>query len=391
MKFSNLSDRLTGQPMFNLLAEAQELEKNGMNIIHYEIGDQNFPSPECSIKELVLALKQGKTKYTNSSGIIELREAIADDIEKTHKFRPNINQILIAPANSIIDLMIRCVANPGDSIIIPDPGFPTYQSVCGYTEISSIGVNYWSSNGKRFDFTDLIEKTDSKTKLIISNSPNNPMGSIISKRQADDIYSYAEENELYLLSDEVYSKLIYSGTHSSPSINDECKVRSVILGSMSKIYSMSGWRIGYAIGPEELIKKMSLLFQTIFSCMPEFTQLGAAAVLKCSDNTIGKRLEILKNRRNVLVEKLNSLPGVSCNLPDGSIYAFPDIKGTGLSAEVFCKKMLLNGVCALPGDYFGKNGNDHIRFCFGSVSLKEINASFQRMKYTLEDNSYEIN
>lgn len=384
MKLSRICDRLLGQPMFNIMVKAQQLERSGHPIIHFEIGDQDAPSPECAIREAIRALKTDRTHYTDSCGIIELREAIADKIEATHHFKPNLDQILIAPANSIIDLMIRCVADPGDDIIIPDPGFPTYSAVTHYTGMNTIGVDFSNNRNHVFDPEILANSVRNNTRLIISNSPNNPTGSINSKQQLDRIFSIAEENNLFLLSDEVYYKLIYSGTHYSPGVNDECKTRSVILGSMSKIYSMSGWRIGYAVGPTTLIRKMSLLFQTMYSCMPEFSQIGSIAALKQEDNHIVDRLHELKKRRDTLVNGLNSVPGITCDSPDGSIYAFPDVRGTGMGSEEFCEKILNNGVCACPGDYFGKNGRGYVRFCFGSVSEQEIKLALEKILMTVK-------
>lgn len=383
MKFSKLCDQLLGQPMFNIMVKAQQMERNGHPIIHFEIGDQDAPSPECAINEAILALKSGRTHYTDSCGIIELREAIADKIESTLHFRPDLDQIMIAPANSIIDLVVRCVADPGDDIIIPDPGFPTYSAVTRYTGMNTTGINFCNNQDHTFDPDALANHVRSNTRLIISNSPNNPTGTINSKQQLDRIYSISDENDLFLLSDEVYYKLIYSGKHHSPCVNDECKIRSIMLGSMSKIYSMSGWRIGYAVGPAELIRKMGLLFQTMYSCMPEFTQIGSIAALKQEDDFCTSRLQELMRRRDTLVTGLNSVPGISCNSPDGSIYAFPDIRGTGINSVEFCEKMLNNGVCACPGDYFGNNGRGYVRFCFGSVSEKEIKSALEKIRATV--------
>ena len=378
-----MTSRLLGQPMFNLMAEANELERKGEKIIHFEIGDPNFEAPQEAITATTKALDEGLTHYTNSMGVLELRETIASITEKDYGFKPDLDQILISPANAVIDFVIRCVADPGDEIIMPNPGFPTYLAASTYSGMKPIGVPLKEKNEFCMNPDDVESSITRKTRLIINNSPNNPTGSVMTEREVMGMASIAEDKDIFLLTDETYSKIIYSGKHVSPSIVDNCKERTVMLGSMSKIYAMSGWRMGYAIGPKKLIEKMGLLLQTIISCLPAFTQAGAMDVLKKCDALVGERTHILKERRDVLVEGLNSLQGVSCVTPKGAMYAFPNIENTGMTAQEFSDKMLKVGVCVLPGDSFGTYGEGHVRLCFGSTSVDTIKDAIYKMKIVL--------
>lgn len=379
-KFSIIAERLTGQPMFNIMAQANEIErKTKKRIIHFEIGDPNFSSPKSAIVAASLALKNGKTHYTDSMGIRGLRDLIREIVNESIGFKPSLEQVLIAPANAVIDFLIRCVANLEDEIIIPDPGFPTYFSVANYNGIKSIGIPLREENCFKMKPEDIELAITSKTRLIIVNSPNNPTGSVMQKSELIKIAQIAQRNNLFLLLDEVYSKLIYAGNYFSPSIIDKCKENILVLGSMSKAYAMAGWRIGYVIGPEALIAKMGLLLQTIVSCLPAFIQLGAKSALEESNDFVIEKRNILKQRRDILVEGLNKLPGVSCIKPRGAFYAFANIKNSGMSSKQFSEEMLKADVCLLPGDYFGDFGKGYVRLSYGSVSINDIRLALDKM------------
>lgn len=388
---SNMANRLIGQPMFSLMVKARKLEKAGKKIHHFEIGDLNFGTPQEAIVAAKKALDDGHTHYTDSMGIWDLRQTIVERVKRDYGFEPEIDQVLISPANGIIDLVIRCVANPGDEIIMPDPGFPSYLAAAHYAGMGSVGVPLKETNRFNMNPLDIENKITDKTKLIIINSPNNPTGSVMTEDDVKAIADISRERQIFLLSDEAYSELVYSGAHHSPSVYDACRERVVILGSMSKNYGMAGWRIGYAIGPKVLISKMGLMLQTMISCLPGFTQIGAQAVLKSCDELLIKRKEILKKRRNVLVELLNSLPGITCDLPKGAIYVFPNIQGTGMNSQEFSDRMLNAGVCVLPGKCFGEYGEGYVRMCFGSVSVEEIEDSIAKMKTVIYSGPREVN
>jgi aspartate/methionine/tyrosine aminotransferase len=373
--------------MFGLLARANELERKGKDIIHFEIGDPDFISPPEATLACVQSLSRGETHYTNSMGLLELREAIRRKTNADYGFEPDIEQILVCPANAVIDFTIRCVAEPGDRIIIPDPGFPTYFSAIAYNQMEAVRISLVEASGFRMSPQNIGGSLNSLyplPKLIIINSPNNPTGAVMSKVDIDDIYYMANKFNIVLLSDEVYSKIIYGKRHYSACVRDQCRETTVLLQSMSKIYSMSGWRVGYAIGPIKLIEKMGLLLQTIISCLPAFTQFGAIEALERCDELIEARKEILRKRRNILIDGLNSLPGVSCAMPDGAFYAFANVAESGYSSVEFCNIILDKaGVCILPGDYFGENGIGYVRLSYASVDYKQIVEAIERMREIL--------
>lgn len=384
-RLATVTDNLIGQPMFNILAKAQEMERSGKHIIHFEIGDPNFNSPPHAISAAKNALDNNLTHYTDSMGMFEFRETIVDYIEKNWKFKPDMNQILVAPANAIIDFVARCTVNPGEEVIYPDPGFPTYYSVINYNGMIPVGIKLKEENNFRMNPDDIRSRLSDKTKLIIINSPHNPTGSVMTEDEIMEIAKIAEEHDIYLFSDEIYAQIIYNQRHISPSIVDYCKDRTIINYGLSKAYSMSGWRLGFAVGPENLIKKMGLLFQTIFSCLPPFLQMGGIAALKGDSNFLSKRTGILKRRRDTLVNGLNSIPKISCKMPEGAFYAFVNISETGLTGFNFCEMLLeKTGVCLCPGECFGEFGSGYVRFSYANVEIQFIEGAIQMVKEILK-------
>ena len=376
---SNLSQRLTGQPMFKLLAEAKTLEREGKKILHFEIGDSCFSSPQCAKDAVKNALDSDITSYVDSKGIFEFREAIVDYTEREWKFRPHIDQILVSPANAVIDFLVRCVVDPGDEVIFPDPGFCTYISVLNYNAAKAVPVPVCKKS-YRLKADAVAAHITPKTKLIIINSPSNPLGTVMNPEDIKAIGELALKKGIYLLSDEVYSKILFDSDHISPVLLDQCRERILLLNSFSKVHSMSGWRLGYVVGPVELIQKLNLLLQTIVSCIPPFIQMGGMAVLRDQARYLPHRLSLLKERRDVLYDVLNEIPEIICTKPDGAFYMFPDISGTGLSGHDYCDQLLHSqGVCLLPGEFFGEFGNGHVRICFGKSSISEIKEALEKI------------
>lgn len=378
---SKVAKNLIGQPMFHLLKRARDMEKDGKRIIHFEIGDPNFDSPMSAIDIAKKALDDNLTHYTDSMGIIEFRNSVSQYTNKYWGFKPSIEQILECPANAIIDFTIRCTTNPGEEVIYPDPGFSTYYSAISYNGMVPIGIQLKEENNFRMNPRDVREKITDNTRLIIMNTPNNPTGSVMTKEEVLDMAQMAEENDIYLLSDEVYARITYDKTHYSPSIVDKCRERCILLDSLSKTYSMSGWRLGYAIGPEKLMEKIGLLLQTIMSCQPAFTQLGGSTVLIDDKGILDENVKKLRERRDVLIEGIDKIPGVFCIIPEGSFYVFVNIRDTGMSSDMYAEELLVNtGVCVLPGTCFGKYGEGYIRLCYASTSIEEIEDAIYKIR-----------
>lgn len=384
-KLSKAAYRIEGQPMFKLLAKANELERKGKKILHFEIGEPDFDTPTHIVKAANNSLNRGETHYVNSMGSLDLKNAVCSTIEKKLGFKPTTGQVLITPANAIVFFLLSCIANPDTEIIVPDPGFPTYYSVIKFLGLKPVRVSLKEKNDFRMNPKDIQRKITNKTQAIIINSPSNPTGSVMTKKEMKEIALIAEKNNIYLLSDETYDEMIYDDVHFSPGIRDKCQKRTIILNSFSKTYAMTGWRLGYAVGPEEVINKMGLLLQTIISCLPLFIQKAGITALEGTQQPVTKMLSAYRKRRDEIVKGLNSLPGVSCLKPEGTFYVFPNIKGTGMTSEQFSDLMLEKaGVALLPGSNFGLAGQGYVRLCY-AVSLDTIQKGIKKMRKALLD------
>lgn len=372
--------------MFKILAQVQELEKKGESIIHFEIGDPDFGTPSNIINAAIDALEKGKTHYTSSYGIRELREAVADATLYSRWFKPDLNQILITPwANIILYYVVRCLVNPGDEVIIPDPWFPTYISVVEFCDAVAKYVPLYEKHDFKVQLSDIQKYTTPKTRVIILNSPSNPTWAVLDKDELIWIAKFAIENKIFLLCDEIYSRLIFDTTKFySPSILDQCKEYIIILNGFSKAFAMTGWRLGVAIWPEDVIEKMALLLQTTSSCVPEFIQRAWIEAITGNQDQVYAMAREYNERKDILVNWLNSIKGITCNNPHGSIYVFPNIKWTHMTSEEFAKFALEKAkIALLPWSNFGKHGEGFVRMCY--VNSKEnITEWILRLKQALE-------
>lgn len=365
---SEIAYQVEGQPMFAILDKAQRLEREGRSVLHFELGEPDFDTPKNIIDAACEAIKTGETHYTSSMGLYDFRLAVQETTALSRGFTPTLDQILVTPgANSIIYLAIKCVVNPGEEVIVPDPGFPTYFSAIKACGAVPVTVPLREENDFRLNPEDLRAKITDKTKMIIINSPSNPTGAVMSESDIKAVSEIAQEYGIYLLSDEIYGRLIFneSSKFLSPSYLDKCKERTIIINGFSKAFAMTGWRLGVAIGPKLLIEKMGLLVSTIVSCVPPFIQRAGIEAIK-GDQTQVKMMKIeYDKRRKVLVDGLNSLPGVSCVMPTGAIYAFPNIQDTGMTSDEFADFSLEKaGVALLPGNNFGQCGEGYVRICY---------------------------
>lgn len=384
---SKIAYNIEGQPMFKVLDKVQKLEKQGENIIHFEIGDPDFNTPRHIIEAAYKSMNAGETHYTSSMGLYDMREAIRETTLISRGFKPDIDQVLVTPgANIIIYLAIQCLVNPGEDVIVPDPGFPTYYSVLKLCGVNAIRVPLREENKFRMHPDDIKKSITPKTKLIIINSPNNPTGSAMTPKELDEIYKIAEDKGIYILSDEVYSRMMYEGTKfHSPGSNDACKHTTIVMNGFSKAFAMTGWRLGAAIGPKEVIERMGLLVQTLCSCVPPFIQRAGIEAIKGDQADIKKMMEIYKERRDVLVDGLNNIPGISCLKSEGAFYVFPNIKQTGMTSEEFADFALEKAkIALLPGTNFGKYGQGYIRLTY-ATSIENIKEGLKRLKAALKN------
>jgi aspartate aminotransferase len=381
------ANNVEGQPMFKILDKVQKLERSGREILHFELGEPNFDTPPNIVEAACYALKTGQTHYTNSLGLYAFRETVQQTTQASRGFKPDIDQILVTPgANAIIYLAVCCLVNPGEEVIVPDPGFPTYYSAIRYCGAIPITVPLHESNQFRLDPDDLRRRITSKTRLIIINSPSNPTGAVMTPDEIDVVARIAAEHDIYLLSDEIYARMVFDGENRfhTPATLDQCKERTIIINGFSKAFAMTGWRLGVAIGPKEVIEKMGLVVQTIVSCVPPFIQLAGIEAINGDQSAIADMRTAYQQRRNVLVEGLNSIPGIDCVKPEGAMYAFPSITGTGMTSDEFARFALENaGVALLPGNNFGEHGEGFVRLCYVNT-LENIERAVEQMKCALK-------
>ena len=381
--FSKLTEGLLGQPMLEILTTVCALEAAGKKVYRFEVGDSNIEPYPHVIDAVKDALDAGYTKYTDSQGILPLRQAICDYTERKLGFRPDLSQVAIMPANSVIDFTMRSVVNPGEEVVFSDPGFAVYIAVASYLGIKAVKVPVREENDFRLNPDDLLPKINDNTRLIIMTSPQNPTGGVMTEAEIRRVAEIAREKDVYLLSDEIYAENLYDGgRHYSPSCLDQCRERTIILSGFSKGHSMSGFRLGYAIGPSELIAKMSQMLETVYTCLPPFVQYAGIAALNTPPELMKERNDRYQKLRDLMVARLNELPGVTCTVPKGAIYAFPNITGTGLTSKEFAQLVLEKaGVAVVPGTCFGDAGEGYVRLCYvrDEETIEEACAAMKRV------------
>jgi aspartate/methionine/tyrosine aminotransferase len=378
------SQRLEGQPMFRLLEKVNERIARGEDIIHFEIGDPDFETPQYIVKACLSSMLKGDTHYTNSSGDPAFKQAIVDYTEKDLGFTPDLNQIVVSPgSNCLIYCVIKCLVESDEEVIIPDPSFPSYYSVLNFLGITAVPVPLREINEFRMNPKDIRDRITKRTKLIILNSPQNPTGSVINKEEIQEIYDIAAANDIFILSDEIYRRMSYGEPVYSPCVYDHCKETTIMMTGFSKAFAMSGWRLGYMIGPEALCEKVSLLLQTTVSCTNSFIQKAGIAVLENHKHPdMDVIMTELWERKRIIVEGLNAIEGISCVDPKGAFYVFPNITGTGMDSQQFADFMLENGVALLPGTNFGKYCEGYVRLCY-CTSIDNIREGLRRIKNAL--------
>ncbi|MCK4845866.1 MAG: pyridoxal phosphate-dependent aminotransferase, partial [Candidatus Heimdallarchaeota archaeon] len=354
-------------------------------VLHFEIGQPDFPTPQHIKETAYQAIEENFTGYVSATGILDLKEVIQDEIENSRGFRPDINQILILPgAKPGIFFPMMSLVNPGEDIIYPDPGFPTYGSVVKYLNAGDVPIALKEENEFRLNPDDIAEKITNKTKLIILNSPQNPSGSVMAKSEIDQIAELAEEKNIFVLSDEIYSKMLYDAKFHSVTVRDETKERTIILDGFSKSYAMTGWRLGYVIGPKTIIEKMGLLMINALSCTTSFVQKAGITALQGTQEPLKEMMKAFRERRDAIVKGLNEIPGFSCLTPQGAFYTFPSIKGTGMNSREMADHILNKAnVCCLPGSAFGPYGEGYLRFSY-ATSVENIKQAMEQIKESFE-------
>lgn len=383
-KLATRQTRLGTETAFETLAKARALERQGRHIIHLEIGEPDFDTPVHIRQAAKDALDSGFTHYGPSAGQMELRVAIARHQSKRQGYEIAPERVIVTPGGKpVMFFLMMALIESGDEAIYPNPGFPIYESMIQYMGGTAVPVPLKEEFDFSLDVEELRGLVTSRTKLMVVNSPNNPCGSIIPKDDLRKIAEIASEHDLVVLSDEIYKDMYYGGEHDSITQFPDMIDRTVILDGFSKSYAMTGWRLGYGIFPEWLVEPVSRLMTNSVSCTSVFSQMAAITALEGPQESVGTMMREFTARRDLIVEGLNSLPGVSCRTPKGAFYAFPSIAGTGLSSKEFADRALNEaGVALLSGTAFGKHGNGYIRISFAN-SRENLNEGIERLRKML--------
>ncbi|MGB9777903.1 MAG: pyridoxal phosphate-dependent aminotransferase [Candidatus Bathyarchaeales archaeon] len=384
--FAKRMETLGTETAFEVLAKAKALEKQGKDIVHLEIGEPDFDTPKNIKEAAVKALYAGYTHYVPSAGIPELREAIAEYISKTRRIHVEPEEVVVTPgAKPIMFFAILACVNPGEEVLYPNPGFPIYESVINFVGAKPVPIPLLEENDFRMDHEFVKKKITKKTKMIIINSPENPTGGVLTKEDLKVIADcVSNRDDVLVLSDEIYSRIIYEGEHESIASLPGMKEKTIILDGFSKTYAMTGWRLGYGVMRKDLAQKIAQLMTNSNSCTCTFIQMAGIEALKGPQNEVEKMVAEFRKRREVIVSGLNNIKGITCKKPHGAFYVFPNIKGTGMD----CRKLgdyLLNeaGVAVLPGTSFGKYGEGYLRLSFAN-SIENIKKALERISKALE-------
>ena len=385
MQLASRMSRLGTETAFEALARAKALEAQGHSIVFLGIGEPDYDTPGHIVEAAKDALDAGYTHYVPSAGITEVREAIAADVSRRLDCEVPASRIVVTPGGKpIMFFTILALAEEGDEVIYPNPGFPIYESMVRFAGATPVPMRLREELGYNPDPDELASLVTPRTKLIIVNSPNNPCGSVIPDETLERIAELAVEAGAVVLSDEIYKDFYYEGSHTSITSFPSMWERTVILDGMSKSYAMTGWRLGYGVLPEELVEPVTRLMTNSVSCTAAFAQIAGVTAIQASQAPVVDMVAEFKIRRDLLVAGLNALPGISCPMPRGAFYAFPNITGTGMSSSDFERGALQEaGVSLLSGTAFGRYGEGYVRISFAN-SQSNIREALSRIGRWLE-------
>ena len=385
-KLATALERLGTETAFEVLARAKALEATGKRVIHLEIGEPDFDTAPHIVEAAAKALRDGQTHYCPAPGIPALREAAANHLTAHRGIDVHPDSIVVTPgAKPFLFFGILATCNPGDEVIYPNPGFPIYESAIRWAGATPVPLPLTEETDFAFTAEDLRSRMTSKTKMVILNSPANPTGGYISKQLNAEVAAVLADHDCWILSDEVYSEMLWSGAeHDTIAGHQGLQDRTILLDGFSKTFAMTGWRLGYASLPEPLREPITRLIINSVSCTAPATQLAGVAALTGPRTEIDAMMAEFDRRRVAVVEGLNSLPGVSCRDPKGAFYAFPNVKGTGQDSRVVADRLLQEaGVAVLSGTAFGDYGDGYLRLSYAN-SMENIQEAIEAMRGLLE-------
>jgi aspartate aminotransferase len=373
MKYATRMSRLGTETAFEVMARAQALEKQGRKIIHLQIGEPDFDTPEFIREAAVDAIRGGWTHYGPSAGLMDVREVIANEVAKTRGIPVDPTEVVVVPGGKpIMFFTMMALLDEGDEAIYPNPGFPIYESMINFLGAKAVALPLLEKNDFSFDVDELERLITPRTKLLVLNSPANPTGGVLDKKTMDRVAEIVSKHDFYILSDEIYSRILYDQEHISISSYPGLKERTIILDGFSKTYAMTGWRLGYGVMEPTLAAHVTRLQTNSNSCTNSFVQKAGAAALTGSQESVEAMVAEFRVRREHIVKGLNELPGFTCKLPKGAFYTFPNITGTGMKSQVLADALLQDaGVACLSGTSFGAHGEGYLRISYAN-SLENI-------------------
>ena len=356
--------QLTGEGALAVFARAKELERQGRSIIHLELGEPDFHPAAPVVDAVRAAVANGRDRYVATQGIPPLRSAIADYLRRTRRLEVTADQVLVAPGCKMaLALAMMALVEPGDEVLFPDPGFPIYPSFTRGLGAKPLPFLLREKNRFQPDVAEIAAKVTPKTRLLVFNSPGNPTGTVFSEKTLAHIAELARKHDLWVISDEVYARILFSGEYKSIWALPGMPERTVIIDGFSKSFAMTGWRLGYAIAQTNVINALDLLVMNTFTCTAEFTQVAAIEALRDPTNAVPSMVEEYRKRRDLFVARLNQIPGFRCQVPDGAFYAWVNIEDTGRPAEEVQQLLLEEaGVAGIAGAAFGAEGKNYLRF-----------------------------
>lgn len=386
MRIASRMTMLAPEGAFAVLAKAQELERKGEKIVHFEIGQPDFPTPRHIAQAGITAIKSGKTYYTPSLGIHDLRVAIASRYRVMRYAPVDYQQVAVTPSGkAALFTAFATIINPGDEVLYPNPGFPAYKILIEFFGGKAVPIPLVEKRNFSFDMEVIRKKISKKTKVIIINSPNNPTGGIVPEEDLHEIASLAYEYKTWVVSDEIYNQILYTGKPYISIYNmPKMRAQTIVADGFSKSYAMTGWRLGYLVAPKIIMKRIDYFLTNSVACSPSFIQEAGVVALNGSQLHLKKMVTELKRRRNFVVKQLNAIPGVTCLVPDGAFYAFPNIKKFKKSSKEIGDYLLKDAkVALLDGTSFGQYGEGYLRISY-STDMKTLALGIQRIKTSLQ-------
>jgi aspartate/methionine/tyrosine aminotransferase len=381
LRLAKRMSRLGTETAFEVLNRARELERQGKDIIHLEIGEPDFDTPENIIQSAVSALNAGWTHYGPSAGLPDLRKAIAEEVSHSRGVRVQPEEVVVVPGGKpIIFFSILALIDEGDEVIYPNPGFPIYESMINYVGGRGVPIRLREDRDFRLDVNELEKLITDLTRLIIINSPHNPTGGVLNKRDIEQIARAIGDRNIFVLSDEIYSRLIFEGSHHSIMAEPGFKERTILLDGFSKAYAMTGWRMGYGVMRPDLAWQVARLMTNSNSCTASFSQVAGIEALRGDQSSVDHMREEFQRRRDMFVAGLNRTRGFSCRMPKGAFYVFPNITATGWKSKPLADALLEEaGVACLSGTSFGAFGEGYLRFSIAN-SMENLSKALERIE-----------